>query len=335
MPRVVPSQVIAFINGLWPSSGDLNNLQRGQAGQLSGLVDLLDQIPNELLIMDTAAYASFVCGKAHIKQKLLGWVAVQDRGHELGQMPGPTPKFPVAEIRDALAKCPDESPVGAASALNFIADVDLRRSLLIDIGAVTRALSNGEWKAATVLAGSAIEALLLWDLQNRRQATFPAAVTALVANGTFQQQPSHDPEEWSLHHYVEVEAYLGIINQDTATETRLAKQFRNLIHPGRAQRLGQKYDRGTALSSVAALSMSSGTSRKNHVLVERFNLLFCLPQFQRLTGDDEGRKSMRFLEGSQKIIAHASFRTPASRIRRRTYHAPLQSALRLVPGRTP
>lgn len=253
MPRVVPSQVVAFINSLWPASTDLNNLHRGQAGQLSGLVDLVEQIPGELLTMDTAAYTLFICGKAHIRQKLLTWAADSSRGHELGFMPGATPKNPVTEIRDALAKCRDESFASATSKLNFIPDPELRTNLLIDIGAIDRALSNNEWKAATVLAGSAIEALLLWDLQNRRQASLPAAVSALVTNKTFDKPPSSDPEEWSLHHYVEVEAHLRIIKPDTATEARLAKKFRNLIHPGRAQRLGQKCDRGTALASVAAL----------------------------------------------------------------------------------
>ncbi len=253
MPRVVPSQVVGFINSLWPTSGDLNNLHRGQAGQLSGLLNLIDQIPSELIVMDGATYALFICSRGHISQKLATWISDPNRGHELGQMPGPTPKNPVTEIRDALAKCRDESLGSATSKLNFITDPELRTNLLIDISAIDRALSNSEWKAATVLAGSAIEALLLWDLQNRRQATLPAALAALVANHTFQQQPSADPEEWSLHHYVEVEAQLGIIKADTATEARLAKKFRNLIHPGRAQRLGQRYDRGTALSSVAAL----------------------------------------------------------------------------------
>jgi hypothetical protein len=50
-----------------------------------------------------------------------------------------------------------------------------------------------------------------------------------------------------------VAANLGIIEADTAIETRLAGEFRNLIHPGRTLRLGKKCDRGTALSSVAAL----------------------------------------------------------------------------------
>jgi len=152
-----------------------------------------------------------------------------------------------------MAACPDQSPAPTTALLNFIADADLRANLRNDISAVDRALSDGEWKGATVLAGSAIEAVLLWDLQNRRAANVPAAIAALVANHTFNAAPPADLENWSLHHYTEVETHLGIITAETAIEVRLAKNFRNLIHPGRAQRLGQKCDRGTALSSVAAL----------------------------------------------------------------------------------
>jgi hypothetical protein len=253
MPRVVPSQVVAFITNLWPTSRDINNLHRGQAGQLSGLVDLVDQIPGELLTMDTGAYTLFICGKAHIRQKLLTWASDPTRGHELGQMPGAPPKNPVTEILAGLAQCPDESPAHATSALNFIADADLRRNLLNDIAAVTRALSNSEWKAATVLAGSTIEALLLWSLSQRPPADITAAITALGASGELTRQPDPNLERWDLHEFTEVAAKLTVIKPDTATETRLARQFRNLIHPGRAQRLGQKCDRGTALSSVAAL----------------------------------------------------------------------------------
>jgi hypothetical protein len=66
MPRVVSSQVVMFINSLWPTSHDLNNITRSQAGQLSGLVNLVNQIPGELLVMDIATYPSFVCATAHI-----------------------------------------------------------------------------------------------------------------------------------------------------------------------------------------------------------------------------------------------------------------------------
>jgi hypothetical protein len=42
----------------------------------------------------------------------------------------------------------------------FITDDALRNSIRGDIGAAERAFANFEWKAATVLAGAAIEALL-------------------------------------------------------------------------------------------------------------------------------------------------------------------------------
>jgi hypothetical protein len=254
MPRVVPSQVVNFINILWPINNDLNNLQRSQAGQLSGLVNLVDQIPGELLVMDSVSYTSFVCGRAHISQKLVTWASVLDREHHLGVMPGPTPSNAVMVIRDALGQCPDASPAPGTSELNFVPDADLRTNLRNDIGAINVALSNSEWKAATVLAGSAIEALLLWGLGPPRPvADITAAIAALVTAGKHSRQPDTNLERWDLHEYTEVAAHLGIIKVDTATETRLAREFRNLIHPGRAQRLGQKCDRGTALASVAAL----------------------------------------------------------------------------------
>ena len=253
MRRIVPSEVVRLIEGLPSPVQDYVRLNDAGAPTLAAILDLVDHIPSELLTMDIQTYASLLYAKALIKHTLGTWRANQNAGHKLDEVTFHPTQSPLLHIRNALEKCPDESPAPATSELKFIADPDLRTNLRNDIGAINRALAKGEWKAATVLAGSAIEALLLWDLQNRRRAIFPVAVTALVANHTFQQQPSSDPEEWTLHHYVEIEAYLGIIKPDTVTEARLAKKFRNLIHPGRAQRLGQKCDRGTALASVAAL----------------------------------------------------------------------------------
>ncbi len=48
-------------------------------------------------------------------------------------------------------------------------------------------------------------------------------------------------------------AHLGLIKPDTAARCRQTKDFRNLIHPGRALRLSQKIDRATALEAVAAV----------------------------------------------------------------------------------
>jgi len=104
---------------------------------------------------------------------------------------------PVVLIRAALAQCPDESPAPATSELKFIADADLRANLRNDIGAVTRALSNGEWKAATVLAGSTIEALLLWSLSQRPLAEITKATIALTKSGELTRLPDPKLERWT------------------------------------------------------------------------------------------------------------------------------------------
>jgi hypothetical protein len=52
---------------------------------------------------------------------------------------------------------------------------------------------------------------------------------------------------------VEVAEYLKIIKDETHTQVKLTKDFRNLIHPGRAIRTGQRCDRSTALMGVAAV----------------------------------------------------------------------------------
>jgi len=71
----------------------------------------------------------------------------------------------VTVIRGVLANCPDEKSPLTTTELLFIEDDELRDSIRQDLGAATRALTNNEWKAATVLAGATIEALLHWRLK--------------------------------------------------------------------------------------------------------------------------------------------------------------------------
>jgi hypothetical protein len=82
---------------------------------------------------------------------------------------------------------------------------------------------------------SAIEALLLWALQEeekQKAGTLVAAVAPLLGAKTLAKHPGSEPEAWALHEYVEVAAHLKLIEHDTAKLVRLAKGFRNLIHPG-------------------------------------------------------------------------------------------------------
>jgi hypothetical protein len=255
MPRVVPSQVVHFIASkpLHAGASGLVIMNTVQPAFLSSVLALSDQIPGELLTMDSDAYASLIHAKAEIKGILATWTSNRNAGQQLQVFAFNPPENPVLQIRDALAKCPDESPAPGTSELNFITDADLQTNLRNDIGAINRALANGEWKAATVLAGSAVEALLLWALQQRPPTDITNAIAPLKASGDLAKQPQSDLNRWDLHEYIEVAAKLTVIKAETAIQTRLTKDFRNLIHPGRAQRLAQKCDRATALSAVAGL----------------------------------------------------------------------------------
>src|ERR1700686_3031392 len=80
---------------------------------------------------------------------------------------------PVALIRETLSKCRDDRPTLSTSGLQFIQDTELGTELRSDLGAIARALSNGEWKATTILAGSSVEVLLLWALQQKPRSEIP------------------------------------------------------------------------------------------------------------------------------------------------------------------
>ena len=154
--------------------------------------------------------------------------------------------------RRALPKCPDEYPPPTTTELLFIKDDALRESIRQDIGAAHRALNNYEWKAATVLAGAAIEALLHWRLREQ----LPGAVTvdnAVKALSGTKKLPFSQIDRWDLHQFIEVAAQLNLLNSDTCSAAKLAQNFRNLIHPGRAARLAQTCDRATAYSAIGAL----------------------------------------------------------------------------------
>jgi len=252
MPRVVPSQVVNFIDGFrLTDRNGIVKMSEVEPYGLSSILDLVVQIPDELLTMDDASYASLVREKEHIKDILAKWRDNQQAGRQQYPFPFVVSQSPLAIIRSALAKCPDESPAPSTAEFNFIPDPDLRINLRNDMASINRALSNGEWKAATVLAGSVIEALLLWALQQRPATDVISAAAKLVASKTLNKRPDPDLEQWVLYEYTVVSEFLGIIKSDTAKEITLAREFRNLIHPGRAQRLGQKCDRATALSAVA------------------------------------------------------------------------------------
>jgi hypothetical protein len=196
--------------------------------------------PEWLLSVSNVDYSNLILG-------LEGLATMVGLWRQLG--PGATvPQLingvsPLVLVRGALIKCPDESPSPLTSELLFITEDAFRETVRNDVSTANSAFHNGEWKAATVLAGSAIEALLLWKIQS-----VGASAVASLPN-----KPKGPPENWDLSGYINVAKDLNVIKANTAAQAELAKFFRNLIHPGRAVRKSQVCDRGTALAALAAL----------------------------------------------------------------------------------
>jgi hypothetical protein len=256
MPRVVPTQVVEVIDKLFPWAKDQregdekNYLSQGNMYSVAGVLDLVDSLPRELITLAPNDFTEFACSVAALRTLVLRW---QDHDFTFNRIPGLRHLSPITLIRQALTKCKDEFPVSGGSHLNFIPDNELRERLRLDIGAVETAFANQEWKAATVLAGSVIEALLLWALEEHFSGGVKSAVDRLVAKGISFRKPKPDLKYWELHHYAEVAADLKAVEEDTLKLVRLAKDYRNLIHPGKAERLGQTCNRATAMTAISAL----------------------------------------------------------------------------------
>ena len=121
----------------------------------------------------------------------------------------------------------------------------MRDALRHDISSANSAFNNGEWKGSTVIAGSVAEALLLWSIQ---ECTNTGEFNEIV-----ESHKCKDLNAWSLHDLIDAALELKLIKDNTANQCRIAKDFRNLIHPGREIRLKLKCSRGTALSALAAI----------------------------------------------------------------------------------
>jgi hypothetical protein len=138
----------------------------------------------------------------------------------------------------------------------FIRDSGFRETLLVDLGSADRALHNGEWKAATVLGGSIIEALLLWTIQQYAPSEVEAAIGRAAGSGKVSAHlPPTDlvARDWTLHQYIEVARELGEIKEHTVNPCREAKYYRNLIHPAAAERDKEKCTRGKAHATLGAV----------------------------------------------------------------------------------
>lgn len=113
---------------------------------------------------------------------------------------------------------------------DFMTDDELRASLEADVAQMDACLEVAANKAAQVLAGSIVEALLADHMGG-------------LGPG---QAGSKSVLEMSLGELVGQARSLGVISATTADLASVIKEYRNLIHPGRVIRLAETVDDHTA-----------------------------------------------------------------------------------------
>lgn len=252
MARIVPSIVRQFIQDepALANCADQDpkkqpQLSHEQAFELSALLHLLDAMPEALMPTDRDRYMDLVLGMNAIRHAVAVW-----RSGDQKLVLKPLKRWgglnAVALVIKALSAAPDEAPAPTTKTLSFIADAADRSALQNDIAGVERAIQNAEWKAATVLAGSVIEALLLWGLSQDTK-------SALSATAAPKSQA--DLGRWDLVDLIRVAAELKIIGDQTAKQADLARDYRNLIHPAVAVRRKMVADRPTAFGAFAGMDL--------------------------------------------------------------------------------
>ena len=249
MLRVVPSQIVEFIDAefSFARTRQQYNVDTQFKGRVDALLRLVDELPDELLALQGTEYNWFVRSRSTMKStlELETW---NTRGH-LAQLYDRQLGDAISDLRACLEPLSDEQIPPATAGLRFIKDAQLRESIRGDIAFANQAFSGGEWKAATVLAGAAAEALLRWAITAKKPSEVERARVAVSSS------KSKSPDDWGLDGYIKVAKHLALIEDETKRQTDLAREFRNLIHPGRSAHLAKVCDRGTALSALAAVEL--------------------------------------------------------------------------------
>ncbi|MEX2271233.1 MAG: hypothetical protein WD690_07180 [Vicinamibacterales bacterium] len=260
MARIVPSTIRQFIQDepALANCADQDPKKQPQLGhlqafELSALLHLLDAMPEELMPTDPDRYMDLVLGMNAIKHAVEVW-----RSGDQKTILKPLKRWgglnAVALVMKGLSAAPDEAPALTTKGLPFIPDAADRTALQNDIAGVERAIQTGEWKAATVLAGSIIEALLLWALSQDAKSALGAAAAPKGKN---------DLGRWDLADLIRVAGELKVIGNETAKQADLARDYRNLIHPAVAVRRKMVADRPTAFGAFAGMDLIAGDLGKH------------------------------------------------------------------------
>ncbi len=284
MARVVPSDIVNIIEQAFPgyvetyvekplagaSAQKTFTIEPSNFSVVEALVQLIKRLDESFLPHSKATIATFFYALALLESKVEehrreelkpdtegGVLSTVGNVWRRMQPLQPLPAFDnldcLAAIVRIMINCADHPSAPSTTMLRFVDPEQYRQELLADLFEVQRSLADASWKGATVLAGSLIEALLCHRIEKTDEGERNVAVAAALATKTIIRQPDSDFTRWGLLEFVAVGAQLKLISPGTAKLCDVARNFRNLIHAGKALREHVKCTRGTAHAAVGAL----------------------------------------------------------------------------------
>jgi hypothetical protein len=234
MPSILPSHIVAAIDSMFgPNRNELDSraVKHTHKVQVRALLAMLDEVPPQLIDLNAVEYLELSQCRAVLATKLPAWnLGDIAPANEVGG------RDVIERIRRLMLKCRDQLPPPEPE-LPFIADDDTRLGIEDRIQASWTDFNAREWMGATILAGHVIEALLLWALKKKG------------GSAPFKRPP----DELHLHDLIAEAEKRGLITLECKQLADLAKDARNLIHPGKATRSGTACSKATALTALSAV----------------------------------------------------------------------------------
>jgi hypothetical protein len=253
----LPSEIVSAIEQFFPwvlreGSAPLQMVLNDEHyPKLATIAELIERIPDALIRLQGAEMAEFIFIRFAIEDALELYrrqreMPMREQGlirrAELTGLGAFGSKNPILALWMHLSRFPDTIPVEGTAELPFFSDTELRKVLASEISDVSESIAGREWKAATVLGGAVLEAILYWSVSG-----MPVERTAL------KSKPAKAIEKWKLAELIDVARDLDIITEATQKLAHLARDARNLVHPAAVQRERRDCDKATSQTVAAAI----------------------------------------------------------------------------------
>jgi hypothetical protein len=251
LKRTLPSEVVGAIDLIypWAENGSVQQLRLTESTcpALSAIAALAESIPGYLITLTDRHLGLFLCAKAAIRSSVDSFwnTSAAERltiATCLTAFEFHGKHDPVITLRACLAKCPDSVPAPGTANLAFFQSEPLRNVLREEMSDAEHALITGSWKAATVLGGAVLEAILFWAIKGMSSDL-----------DRLPDKPKEGIEKLELHRLIDVARKLRLIKESTKTQASLARDSRNLVHPGAVLQGLRECDKSSSLTVLAAI----------------------------------------------------------------------------------